>query len=355
MTLALQASLAARDLEVSLELRPGERVALLGPNGAGKSTVLSIIAGILRPDAGRAELDGRTLFDLGPDRAHQWRAPWARGIALLAQDPLLFPHLSVLDNVAFGPQSAGQAKVEARTTARHWLTEVGAAEFAERRPAQLSGGQAQRVAVARALAAEPHLLLLDEPLAALDVGAAPLLRRVLRRVLADRSAIIVTHDLLDALLLTQRIVVLDGGRIVESGPTEEVVRRPRTPFMARIAGLNLISGTAVDGGVLGRDGEVVRGVVHAASAAGEPAIAVFSPTAVTVFTEPPQGSARNTIPVVIASLEPRDEQVRLHADTARGSHLIADVTAQTVSELDLYPGRDIFFAIKATAVTLYPT
>ena len=355
MTLTLQASLAARDLDIGLDLHLGERVALLGPNGAGKSTVLSIIAGILRPDAGRAELDGRTLFDLGAGRTHRWQAPWARGIALLAQDPLLFPHLSVLDNVAFGPQSAGQPKPEARRAARHWLTEVGAVEFADRRPAQLSGGQAQRVAVARALAAEPHLLLLDEPLAALDVGAAPLLRRVLRRVLADRSAIIVTHDLLDALLLTQRIVVLDGGRIVESGPTEDVVRRPRTPFMARIAGLNLISGTAVDGGVLGRDGEVVRGVAHAPTTAGEPAIAVFSPTAVTVFTEPPRGSARNTIAVVIASLEPRDEQVRLHADTTRGNHLIADVTAQTVSELDLYPGRDVDFSIKATAVTLYPT
>ena len=122
-------------------------------------------------------------------------------MSLLAQDPLLFPHLTVLDNVAFGPRSSGHDTARRASTARRWLDEVGAAEFADRKPAQLSGGQAQRVAIARALAADPRLLLLDEPLAALDVGAAPLLRRVLRRVLADRSAIIVTHDLLDALLL----------------------------------------------------------------------------------------------------------------------------------------------------------
>ena len=354
MTVMLKASLAVRHFEVDLRLAPGERVALLGPNGAGKSTLLSIMAGVLRPDAGHAKVDGRTLFDIGPSRPGRWLAPWARGVALLAQDPLLFPHLSVLDNVAFGPRSAGLSTAQARSTARGWLDTVEAGEFAGRKPAQLSGGQAQRVAIARALAAQPDLLLLDEPLAALDVSAAPLLRRVLRQVLADRSAIIVTHDLLDALLLSHRVVVMDGGRIVESGATADVIRHPRTAFTARIAGLNMISGRSDADGVRRSDGSLVHGVKRTATPPGEPAIAVFSPTAVAIFTDEPHSSARNVLAVTIAELEPRDEQVRVRATTADGASFSADVTAQTIPDLDLYPGRDVYYVIKATAVALYP-
>jgi len=349
----MRASVAARHFDVELELEPGERVALLGPNGAGKSTLLSVLAGVLRPDAGRATIDGRTLFDLGGG-TQRWLAPWNRGVSLLAQDPLLFPHLTVLDNVAFGPRSSGQRTPAARETARRWLDEVGAAEFAARKPAQLSGGQAQRVAIARALAADPRLLLLDEPLASLDVGAAPLLRRVLRRVLADRSAVIVTHDLLDALLLSHTIVVMEGGRIVESGPTAEVLRHPRTPFTARIAGLNMISGTSEDDAVRQPNAQLFFGVHRTPVATGEPAIAAFSPTAVAIFTETPHSSARNILPVTISELEPRDEQVRVRSTTADGATFNADVIAQTIGDLDLYPGRTVYYAVKATAVTIYP-
>jgi molybdate transport system ATP-binding protein len=350
----MRATLTARDFDVAFELAPKERVALLGPNGAGKSTLLSILAGTLRPDVGHADLDGRTLFDLDPSRPGRWLAPWIRGVALLAQDPLLFPHLSVLDNVAFGPKSAGQSTARARSTARGWLEKVEAVEFAARKPAELSGGQAQRVAIARALAADPHLLLLDEPLAALDVSAAPLLRRVLRQVLTGRSAIIVTHDLLDALLLSHRVLVIDGGRIVESGPTQDILRHPRTPFTARIAGLNMISGHSVAEGLRHRDGQLIQGVTHTATRSGDPAIAVFSPTAVAIFTDEPHSSARNTLPVTIVELEPRDDQVRIRATIADGTSFSADVTAQTINDLDLYPGRNVYYAIKATAVTIYP-
>lgn len=358
MTLQLNATLTARDVDVDLRLEPGERVAVLGPNGAGKSTLLGLLAGILRPDSGRAELDGQVLFDRSP--GHQrWVPPHARGIALLAQDPLLFPHLSVLGNVAFGPRAAGQSRRRARAAAMRWLEEVGAAEFADRRPAQLSGGQAQRVAIARALAAEPRLLLLDEPMAALDVGAAPLLRRTLRRVLADRAAVIVTHDLLDALLLAHRVIVLDHGRVVESGPTADVIRHPRTPFTARIAGLNMVTGTAEVAGVRSAGGELVCGTVRADGGAGaidpgEPAIAVFSPSSVAVYADPPHGSPRNTFDVTVTELEPRDDQVRVRAHTASGLVLLADVTAPVVGELDLYPGQQTWYVLKATAVTLYP-
>lgn len=353
MTLQLTARLAARDVDLDLQVGAGERVAVVGPNGAGKSTLLSLVAGILRPDTGRAELDGRVLFDREPGQ-HRWVPPHARGIALLAQDPLLFPHLSVLGNVAFGPRAAGLSRRSARAAAVRWLAEVGAAELADRRPAQLSGGQAQRVAIARALATEPRLLLLDEPMAALDVGAAPLLRRTLRRVLTDRAAVIVTHDLLDAVLLADRVVVLDHGRVVEAGPTAEVIRHPRTPFTARIAGLTMITGTAESAGVRSAGGELVEGTARTDLGVGEPAIAVFSPSSVAVYAEVPRGSPRNSFAVTITELEPRDEQVRVRGQTATGQVMVADVTAPVVGELDLYPGGTTHFVVKATAVTLYP-
>lgn len=357
MTLGMSAALAVRDLDVDLRLDPGERVALVGPNGAGKSSVLAMLAGILRPDRGRAELDGNLLFDVGAGTRKRWLPPWQRGIALLAQDPLLFPHLSVRDNVAFAPHSRGLPRARARAAAARWLAEVGAEEFADRRPAELSGGQAQRVAVARALAAEPRLLLLDEPLAALDVGAGPLLRQVLRRVLTDRSAIVVTHDPLDALLLAHRVVVLEEGRVVESGLTAEVMRHPRTPFTARLTGLNLVAGRQVKEGIEDAYGQVIVGTAREGStgpSVGETAVAVFSPVAVGVYAEAPHGSPRNTRLVTITELEPREHQVRVRAEQANGTTLVADVTTQAVSELDLYPGRAVYFTVKATAVTIYP-
>lgn len=353
MTLQLTAQLSARDIDLALTLDAGERVAVLGPNGAGKSTLLALLAGTLRPDSGHAEFDGQVLYDRRPGR-QRWVPPHARGIALLAQDPLLFPHLTVLQNVAFGPRAVGHSRRDARAGALRWLAEVEADQFADRRPAQLSGGQAQRVAVARALAAQPRLLLLDEPMAALDVAAAPLLRRTLRRVLADRTAVIVTHDLLDALLLADRVVVLDHGRVVESGPTADVIRHPRTQFTARIAGLNMVTGTAEHSGVRTTEGEIVAGSARTEIRPGEQAIAVFSPSAVAIYPEPPRGSPRNTFPVTISELEPRDAQIRIRSHTANDRILVADVSAPVVGEFDLYPGKRAYFVVKAAAVTVYP-
>lgn len=341
-----------RDLDLELQLKQRERVAVLGPNGAGKSTLLAVLAGILRPDAGAAVLDGRTLFDIEQRR---WTPAYTRGIALLAQDPLLFPHMSARENVAFGPLATGESAKSARSTALEWLARVDAADLADRKPAQLSGGQAQRVAIARALAARPKLLLLDEPMAALDVGAAPMLRRVLNRVLADSAALIVTHDLLEALLLTSRTIVIDGGRIVESGPTQEVIQRPRTAFTARLAGLNLLRGQVEASDRLRLPtGAEVTGVASEALSPGGQAAAVFSPTSVAVYTDVPHGSPRNSFEVTITELEPRDAQVRVRADGPDGCTLLADLTAASVSELDLYPGRRAHFVVKATSVQIHP-
>ncbi len=371
--LRLRATVAERGFDLDLSLASGERLAVLGPNGAGKSTLLGLLAGTVRPDAGRAELGGRTLFDTA---TRTWQPPHTRGIALLAQDPLLFPHLSVLENVAFGPRVNGAGRAAARERAEHWLTEVDAAEFAGRRATELSGGQAQRVAIARALATEPDLLLLDEPLAALDVGVAPAIRRLLVRVLSGRTTLVVTHDLLDALLLSDRALVLESGTAVEAGPTEEVLQRPRTPFAARLAELNLVRGTADAEGVrLGggpaterspaSDGAeplaastgrplVLQGIAAEPLTPGGSAVAAFTPSAVSVYLDAPHGSPRNLVPVIVAEVEQRGGIVRIRADDHHGHKLAADVTPHAAAELDLYPGRPVVFSLKATAVTLYP-
>ena len=349
--LRLRAGVAERGFDLDLALDAGEHLAVLGPNGAGKSTLLGLLAGTVRPDSGRAELAGRTLFD---SATRTWQPPHTRGIAMLAQDPLLFPHLSVLENVAFGPRANGAGRTVARERAEHWLAEVDATEFAGRRATELSGGQAQRVAIARALATEPELLLLDEPLAALDVSVAPAIRRLLARVLAGRTTLVVTHDLLDALLLSDRALVLESGAAVEDGPTEEVLQRPRTPFAARLAELNLVRGTAAAEGVqLGSD-LVLQGMAAEPLLPGGPAVAAFAPSAVSVYLEPPQGSPRNLIRATVAEVEQRGGIVRIRADDHHGHKLAADVTPHAAAELDLYPGRPVVFSLKATAVTLYP-
>ena len=345
MTLTCEATVASRGVEVAFEVAAGETVALLGPNGAGKSSVLGVVAGLLRPDRGRVVLDGRVLTDA----AQRLLVPaHDRRTTLLTQDPRLFPHLSALDNVAFGPRSTGASRRAAREAARGWLERVGVGELAQRRPAQLSGGQAQRVAVARALAAEPALLLLDEPTAALDVAVAASVRTTLRHVLADRSALLVTHDLLDALLLSDRVVVLEAGRVVEEGPTREVLVRPRSGFAARLAGLNMLTGTWTDGAVATPHGRV-EGLAQAPPpAAGQRAVAVFRPQAVSVFPRRPVGSPRNTFRVRLTDLEVRGEQVRLHA-----GDLSAEITAHAAADLDVRTGSEVDFVVKATEVAVY--
>jgi molybdate transport system ATP-binding protein len=343
-------SVPQRDVEVAFDVEEGETVALLGPNGSGKSTALGVLAGLVHPARGRVELDGRVLTDLGPQSAGIQVAAHARRTALLGQDALLFPHLDALENVAFGPRSSGASRQQARQSAQRWLDEVGVGELARRRPNQLSGGQAQRVAVARALAAEPSLLLLDEPMAALDVNVLPALRQTLRRVLADRTAVVVTHDPLDALLVADRVVVLTDGRVVEQGASTQVLSRPRSAFAARLAGLNLVTGTWRHGSVVTREGLCVHGRVDGEPPAADgAAIATFRPAAVAVYPHPVAGSPRNSFDVVVTEVEPLSDMVRVHA-----GELHADVTVQAAAELELAAGRAVTFSVKATEVAVYP-
>jgi len=349
MTLTVRAVVPERDVDLAFEVAPGETLALLGPNAAGKSTALGIVAGLLRPYDGSVSLDGRALTTVADGRVRDWVPPHRRGTALLAQDPLLFPHLSVADNVAFGPRSTGTSRAEARREAQHWLDELGVAEHASSRPGRLSGGQAQRVALARALACHPRVLLLDEPLAALDVEVAPLLRQGLRRVLADTTTLLVTHDVLDALLLADRIAVVDDGRIVEEGPTMEVLSHPRSDFAARIAGLNLVTGTWRHDALVTAEGVRVEGVVSGPSpAAGDRVVAVFRPNAVAVHRSEPGGSPRNRFRVPFRELQPHAGYLRLQA-----GELSADLTPASAAELAPAPGDPLWLVVKATEVEIY--
>jgi len=351
VSLDLHAVVPERDVDAALTAARGETVAVLGPNGSGKSTLLAVVAGLLRPQRGRVALDGRELTVAG-EGATVHVPPHDRRTALLGQDPLLFPHLSALDNVAFGGRSSGVSRRESRDRAQVWLDRVGVGDLAGRRPGRLSGGQAQRVAVARALAAEPQLLLLDEPLAALDVDVAPAMRQTLRAVLADRTVVLVTHDVLDALLLADRVVVLEGGRVVEEGPASEVLSRPRSAFAARLAGLNLVAGTWAGAEVHTPSGAVHGRTADPVPAVGDQVVATFRPHAVAVYRERVEGSPRNSFAVTVTGLEPLGDLVRVRG-TANGQGLAADVTVQSVAALELAAGQEVTFTVKATEVAVY--
>lgn len=351
MSFEFAATVRARAFDVELTIADGETVAVLGPNGAGKSTLLTLIAGLVRPDTGAARLNDDVLFDIGDRGRGRWVPPHARGVSMLAQDALLFPHLTALDNVAFGPRSKGRSRAEANSRASGWLDRVDAGGLAQSRPAQLSGGQSQRIAVARALASDPALLLLDEPMAALDVSVAPAIRRMLRDVLADQTTIIVTHDVLDAFMLADRVVVLEGGRIVDVGPTREVLERPATQFAAGLAALNLVTGTALDDASVRADTgqRVAASFVESLDAGTRVGISV-RPTQVAVTTEDPSepNVARNVLPGIVTDLEPRGDVIRV-----RSAEFSADVPPGQVAELDLAPGTRVWFAFAASDAIAY--
>jgi molybdate transport system ATP-binding protein len=346
--LAISARLTARGFDVDLTVERGETLAILGPNGAGKSTLFDVLAGLVRPDEGSARLDETVLFDLGPGTRNIWTPPFSRGISLLSQQALLFPRMTVLDNVAFGPRSAGAGRHESRRSAALWLDRVDASEFALRKPAQISGGQAQRIAVARALAAIPKLLLLDEPMAALDVTVAPALRRLLRQVLADQTTILVTHDVLDDFTLADRVAVMNDGSIVEIGETLEVFERPRSAFTAALVGLNLITGTRAPRGLRTDNGLEIRAAPADAIANGVVVGATIPPAAITVTTTRGQDSTRDYVEATVIDLEPRGDLIRV--STGFG---FADVAPAAVATLDLVPGSAVWLGFTSSDVSVY--
>jgi molybdate transport system ATP-binding protein len=346
MSLAVTLTVRRGQLTVDLDLAvaDGEVLAVLGPNGAGKSTLLRVLAGLLPPDTGRITVDGDVWDD-----ADVHVPPHRRRVGMVFQDYLLFPHLSALENVAFGLRTRGMRHAEARTRAAEWLERVGLAEFGDRRPAQLSGGQAQRAALARALATDPALLLLDEPLSALDARTRLTVRAELRRHLAafGGSTVLVSHDPVDAMALADRVVVVEDGRVVQEGTPGEVARRPRTDYVARLVGLSLLPGTA--------DGTTVRlddgGVVAVAEEVAGPVFVAVRPESVALYLTRPEGSPRNVWPAHLVGATPHGAVVRCELDGE--VPLVADITASAFAELGLAPGSPVWATVKASEIAVY--
>ena len=343
-TIALE--LGSLDLDAQLTAADGETVAILGPNGAGKTTLLRALAGLIPIDRGRITLNDVVLDDAGSC----WVPPERRPIGVVFQDYLLFPHLSVLENVAFGLRSRGATRSVARHAAGAALERVGLADRAGAKPRQLSGGQAQRVALARAVATEPRLLLLDEPLAALDHTTRGAVRRELRQQLASFPGVrlLVTHDPLDAAALADRLVILEAGRVVQTGVFAEISARPRSRYVADLVGVNLLHGVAHDDYI-----ELGNGALLAAPDAGTgTALAVIHPRSVALHRQAPTGSPRNLSSGHVRAVELLGDRVRVSVDGPMP--LIAEITPAALAELGLTEGEPVWTAVKATEVTVYP-
>jgi molybdate transport system ATP-binding protein len=334
-------------LDADLAAPVGSVVALLGPNGSGKSTLLSALAGLVPLSSGRIVLDG-TVLD---DGATTTVPAQQRRVALMFQDYLLFPHLSVLDNVAFGPRSQGVSRARARDQAQAVLESLQLADLAQRRPGTLSGGQAQRVALARALASDPRLLLMDEPLAALDAASKKQVRAELRRRLVALGVptVVVTHDPVDAMVLADQLLVLEGGRVVQRGTPGDVARHPASDYVGALVGLTLLRGRAFDGLVTLDNGGVLR--IADASLSGGVLVAV-RPESVSVHRLPPEGSPRNVWQGTVADVT--DLHGRMRLDVVGPPDLAVDVTPAAVADLQLRPGSDVWLSLKATELEVYP-
>ncbi|MEP6630990.1 MAG: ABC transporter ATP-binding protein, partial [Lapillicoccus sp.] len=336
-------------LELAASVAAGEVVGLLGPNGAGKSTLLRVLAGLLPLTAGSVRLGATVLDDVA---AGTWVPPERRPVALVFQDYRLFPHLDVRDNVAFAARSRGLSRSASRHQAGPWLERLDLVDLSARRPAQLSGGQAQRVALARALAAEPGVLLLDEPLAALDARTRLEVRTSLRQHLAGfpGPCVVVTHDPLEAMVLADRLLVVEGGRVVQEGTPATVARHPATDYVARLVGLNLYAGrydahtraVALDGG-----GRLFATPTEGATLVSGRVLVALPPSAVSLHREALDGaSQRNVWRGRVAGFELLGDRVRVEVDGEPGA--VVDVTPAALADLGLDRGSEVWLAAKAT-------
>ncbi len=347
MTLIADIELTVGALRLAVDLEVGDDVvAVVGPNGAGKTTLLRALAGLEPVERGRVVIDDTVVEDAATGVR---LPPEARQVAMVFQEHRLFANMTALDNVAFGLRARGVARADARRRAGDWLERVGVSAVAGRRPRHLSGGEAQRVALARAMVTEPRVLLLDEPLAAVDSSARTDLRHLLREELRryPGSRLVVTHDPIEAASLADRLLVIEDGRVTQAGPLVDVTAHPRSPWVATMVGLNLLSGTA--------DGTAIRlpggESIVASSAAHGPVWAAFRPNAVTLHRSRPDGSARNVWAGRAAELYPAGDRARVRFEGP--IPLIAEVTAAAVAELHLGDGGPVWASLKATEVDVY--
>jgi molybdate transport system ATP-binding protein len=339
-------------VRASFEAGPGSTTALLGPNGSGKSTLVSSMAGLVPLEEGSVVLFEAVLDE---PTAGVHLPPERRPIGVMFQDLLLFPHLSSLENVMFPLLARGVARGEAHDHSEHLLRRLEVIERARAKPRDLSGGEAQRVALARALVGEPSLLLLDEPLSALDVGARTRLREVLRDELERFQGvrILITHDPVEASTMADRLVILEDGRVTQIGTPEEIRSAPRSRYAADFAGVNAFRGALEPigdgtGRLISSDGALV--VPWPEWYEEGEVVGIVRPIDVTLWPVRPEGSARNVLSGRVTSVAIEGDRARVRLATA--PPLVAEVTLGSVERLRLRSGVEVWASFKAVEVEL---
>jgi molybdate transport system ATP-binding protein len=376
---ALDTHLNTFHLDLSFSAETGRTTVLLGESGAGKSTVLRLLAGLLYPQRGHISLEGVTYFD---SERHIAISPQERPFGYVFQDYTLFPHLNVFENVAFGLRAQHLPRQVVRERVSQGLEQVHLIGFDQRRPSQLSGGQQQRVAIARALALRPQLLLLDEPLAALDVQTRREVRQELRQILstAGITTVMVTHQYLEALLFGYHIMVLEQGRVIQQGSQHDLMQYPRSSYVAELVGMNFFRGRVLQCETsalctiqLQRNGEpgieVSAALEEHAQATnmpglGDEAYVLVDPRSITLYQSLPDSSARNIFHGKIVQLlhlgagtgngSKHDGRVRvsIHIDDS-APPLIAEITEASAARMELSEGKGIYATFKATEARAY--
>ncbi len=331
--------------QINLDVAAGEYFVVLGPTGAGKTVLLEAVAGLHQPCKGRIMLDGRDVTNVPPER---------RSIGFVYQDYVLFPHLGVAENIAFGLKltKMDRATIEERVSGISQLLTID--HLLHRRPGTLSGGEQQRVALARALVVEPRLLLLDEPLSALDPEMREGLQRELERLHRElgTTTIHVTHDFEEAVALGDRIAVVNGGRVVQVGSPEEIFRRPGSEFVARFVGVrNIFRGEIRPGDngykVLFLDGmeiAVVTGLTGQAHGS-------IRPEEIVISREPLRSSARNSFRGRIVNIA--DRGMLIYVTVHVPPDFTCMITRRSLEEMELREGLEVYIVFKASAVHVF--
>ncbi len=307
-------------VEADITVQPGEIVALVGPNGAGKTTALLALAGLV-------------------DQSSNSGFEGVR-VGVVFQDGLLFPHMTVRENVEFG----------ALRDVDEVMDEFGISTLADQRPGSLSGGEQQRVAIARTMATAPELLLLDEPMSALDVSAKAEMRRYLSALFTELgcAVLLVAHDPLDALGLADRVYVMEDGRIVQSGTPSELRSRPETDYVADLAGVNLLSGESS-----GNEVHIGNHVIRVVALPRDGSVLVqIHPNAISIHLDRPIGSARNVWKSTVAAVEVKGPVARISFDEP--IPITAEITSEAVDQLSISVGSDVYLAVKATEIDVRP-
>ncbi len=340
-------------LEMAFEVKPAETLVVIGPSGCGKTTILNIIAGLVPPDDGHVAIGAKVLYDGSSGVSVSAED---RKVGYVFQDFALFPHMSVKENVAYGLRARRHPKAEIPRKVEEVLGLLGITRLKDRRPDALSGGERQRVALARAIACDAEILLLDEPLGSLDAQTRNRVRGELQRMLRviGRIAIMVTHDYIDALTFGDNICVMDRGRVLQTGPRDQLLHHPKSRFVADLTGVNFFEGTISAGSADGL-AEIWVGdsCLYAASEHRElgGTLVAFFPSEVSVSKERPPGSARNVFRSEIREIIHMGDKVRL---SLNGALLVcAEITADRLQELGVGEGDTVYAAVKETAVKTY--